>query len=324
MGFAYVLNVCSKIRAFSSRITSRTRPCKSLGESDTSAKKPAPRPHRKPAGRKREPFDIENAKRLRALGWSNRKIARHTNVSEATIRTKFRQCWAPMRDNPGCTVPPEPAQQAVAAPKPPILPDALLRSPVPPASTPARSTPAPPAPYGLDTIPTGTTTFFLCRGESNAAQARSYGLAAIGIEEWHSVYASLPAFQAAERILVVVTRGEDNCRFIMSIAQDVQIREKCVISAGDASGFGEYKTTWVHAVCKRRHREPPWSTDPAFRRAAMERFEAANGFQPMPLPGSIDKIAELAAPSKTETSQGHDWFAPHRDEWMWRNGTGVR
>ena len=164
----------------------------------------------------------------------------------------------------------------------------------------------PPEPHGLDSIPAGCKAFFLVRGEQNAIYARGYDQPAIGIEVWHHEYASLPAFQAAERIWVVVTANEENRAFVLSLASDITIRERCMVSVGKLHGDMNH----VQCVCKsRRQMERPhdgsWPDTSG--------FEAIFHFQPVPLPSHKDKLAALLAkppepdrPSPFGGSSGRD------------------
>lgn len=104
--------------------------------------------------------------------------------------------------------------------------------------------------------------------------AKGYAQPAVGIEEWHSEYMELPAFQNVERVWVVITETEDNVRFVMSLAKAIEIREKCLIS-----------TEGVQWVCKLRLQMD--------RAHDVWNFESLFHFQPIPLPSHVNKLAEL-------------------------------
>jgi hypothetical protein len=123
-------------------------------------------------------------------------------------------------------------------------------------------------------ITDGTKEFFLVRGELNVTYAKGYAQPAVGIEEWHAEYMELPAFQKVERVWVVITNTEDNARFVLSLARDIAIREKCLIS-----------TEGVQSVCKLR-----LQLDRAHN---VSYFESLFHFQPIPLPSHADKLTAL-------------------------------
>src|SRR2546427_2028673 len=122
----------------------------------------------------RPPVDLVEALRLRALGWSYRRIARRMdNASRETVRTRILDYEAqfgvatpePVQQSPIVAV-----QQSAPACKAPVaLPAAPKPAPVPvvPVVTP------PPEPYGLASIPPGCKAFFLVNGEHNAILARN-------------------------------------------------------------------------------------------------------------------------------------------------------
>ena len=247
-------------------------------------------------GRSPVDFDLVEAMRLRAIGWSYRRIARQmNNVSRETIRARILDYEAQSR-----VLTPEPLQQA------PIVP-VQQSAPVykPPVTLPAAPKPAPvpvvplvalPTPFGLDSIPAGCKAFFLVCGEQNAIYARGYAQPAIGIETWHPSYASLPAFPAAERIWVVVTANEENRAFVLSLAADITIRERCVVSVGEVHGDMNH----VQMVCKRRllwerKNHSASIVDPAFLLADRSDFEEAQGFQPIPQPNHTRELEALLA-----------------------------
>jgi hypothetical protein len=170
------------------------------------------------------------------------------------------------------------------APKPAITVAPVQQAPVYIQQVPA----LPPVPYGIDAIPAGTKVFFLVNGKLNQEIACNCAQPAVGIESWHHEYASLPAFRDAERIWVVVTPGEDNREFILSLADDIWIRERCLISTGR-----------VQFVCKHHlamEREKKYEYE-VFDK---QQFEAVHKFQPIPLASHTDKIDLLLKSPKTE------------------------
>jgi hypothetical protein len=241
---------------------------------------------------------------MRAMGWSYRRIAWNMHVAKETVRTRLLEDAAvPMRE----PIPP------IEPPRPVPQPSPLPVAPEP--ATPVAVAPvvSPPEPFGLESVPAGCKRFFLVNGKLNAEYAHHLEQHAVGINAWHKEYVQLAAFQNAEKIWVVLNRGEDNRAFILSIANDIWIRERCAISVGTWPG-----STWVQAICKSRMLKvwslkgrEWWSSD-------TEQFEAVHGFQAYPLASHTDKLAALiaAAPEPEKTSAFGGPFGV--DEWRWR------
>jgi hypothetical protein len=266
-------------------------------------------------GRSPLDFDLAEALRLRALGWSYRRIARRmNNVSRETVRARILDYEAQFR-----VATPEPVQQ------PPIVPEQrsgpvhepFVALPVIPKAAPVPVVPvvAPPKPFGLESVPAGTKAFFLVNGEHNAILARNCAQIAVGIERWDPSYASLPAFRDADRFWVVINSDDDNQAFFMSIVGDIGIRERCAISRGD-SRITEVRWTWVQQVCKDRlmmQRANPGLREQWWR----QQFEAPY-FAPMPQPNHTDRIEAFLAPPKREEPERPFSFGDSIE--AWRNG----
>lgn len=248
-------------------------------------------------GRSPVDFDLVEAMCLRALGWSYRRIARKmNNVSRETVRTRILDYEAQFRvatADPVQQSPIVPVQQSAPVCKAPV---ALPAAPKP-APVPVVQVVAPPTPFELESVPAGTKAFFLLNGEHNAILARNCAQIAVGVERWDPSYASLPAFRDADRFWVVLNSSEDNRAFLLSIVDDIQIRERCAVSVDATHG----DLNQVQVICKRRllwerarHSAP--IVDPAFRLADWSDFEKAYGFQPMPQPNHVRELEALLAP----------------------------
>jgi len=257
---------------------------------------------RNKGGRPPVPIDMNEVLRLRHMDWSFSRIARHLRPRPAvsTLISRFKK-WDRTHPAPLPTPTPVP-------PVPVVISKPVIAQPAP-SPAPAPVLP-PPEPYGLDSIPAGCKAFFLVCGELNAIYAHGYAQPAVGIETWHHAYASLPAFQAAERIWVVVTANDEHRAFVLSLAADTTIRERFVISVGEVHGNMNH----VQSICKRRFlweraKHSASIMDPAFRLADRSDFEKVHGFQPIPQPNQTDKLAALvASPSEPDRSHsfGHD------------------
>jgi hypothetical protein len=264
---------------------------------------PAITRNRYAGGRSAVDFDLVEAVRLHDLGWSYRKIARQmNNVSRETVRTRILDYEAQFRVATSEPVqqPAPPAQQTpTASCKPsvamPVAPKPAL-VPVVPAVV-----PRPTAPYGLDTVSPGTKQFFLVRGSLNQQYAHGYAQPAIGIETWRPEYATLPAFQAAEKIWVILNSSEDNRAFLLSLVADIRIRERCVLSVDNGSTIINQPIrlpdVWVQRVCKYHlieKRTSPWSQ-------IWSTFEMIYKFVPLPAPNCTEQLnALLAKPPEPE------------------------
>lgn len=258
-------------------------------------------------GRPPVSFDLAEAVRLRSEGWSYRRLAGKYHTSKDTVARRIHN-WKPAPVQPPAAPVPDPVE--------PVLPVVEVSMPVeiPPKPAPVPVVP-PPEPHGLDSIPAGCKAFFLVRGEQNAIYARGHDQPAVGIEVWHHEYASLPAFQAAERIWMVMNSSEDNRAFLLSIAGDIWIRERCLVSVDGLTVHNppvRPPDVWVQLVCKfrllmERPRDGSWPDNSG--------FEAIFNFQPVPLPSHTDKLAALVAPaSKPDRPNPFGGV----EEWRWR------
>jgi hypothetical protein len=261
-------------------------------------------------------FDLAEALRLRALGWSYRRIARRmNNVSRETVRARILDCEAQFR-----VAPPEPVRQSPIVPVQQSAP--VCKAPVAlpvapqPAPVPVVQVVAPPTPFGLESVPAGTKALFLVNGEHNAILARNCGQIAVGVERWDPSYASLPAFRDADRFWVVINSDNDNQAFFMSIVGNIGIRERCAISRGD-SRITEVRWTWVQQVCK--HRLMMQRANAGLREEWWRQQFEPLYFAPMPQPNHTARIEELLAPPKKEERERPSGFCGPFQE-PWRNG----
>ena len=267
---------------------------------------PLPTVKRSKGGRRPVAFDEAKAMALRHQGWSDRRIARQMHVAVATVGSRLRN-WKPVPLPP--LSPPAHVQQApVGIQEPPVL-----SATVPPLA-PAFVAPVPP-PKPCGSVPAGTKAFLLVHGQSNQEFTKNCAQHALGIETWHQEYASLPDFQDAVRIWVVITREEDNRQFLLSLASDVAIRERCVISTDGV----QYVVKSKRAIERRRRYE--------HQNFDRQLFETIHKFQPIPPMNHTDKLNALLAPPPTESE---DWTVSLAGSWgndWWRhggNGTGGR
>ncbi len=247
---------------------------------------------RSKGGRPPVPFDEAEAMSLRRQGWSDHRIARRMHVAASTVGSRLRNYTPPIPLTP----PPQAQRAPVAAYKPPVV------APNPPNPVaPVQPSPVtipqvlPPMPHGLNSVPDGARAFFLVNGKANAELVAHLAQPAIGIERWHTEYASLPAFQAAERIWLVMNSNEDNRIFFQSIVGDIWIRERCVVSIDDGDSLNTQPRqvgNWVQTVAKykllmdRPHNGSRPITD-------VSGFERIHNFRTLPLPSHTDKIAAL-------------------------------
>jgi hypothetical protein len=233
------------------------------------------------------------------------------NVSRETVRTRIIDYEAQFR-----VATPEPVQQSAApvhqaptaAYKPPVAMPVAPKPALVPVVPVVASPPAPhwfdampAAPYGLDTVSPGTKQFFLVRGSLNQQYAHGYAQPAIGIETWRPDYEALPAFQAAEKIWVILNSSEDNRAFLLSIVGDIWIRERCLLSVDNGSTINNQPVwlpdVWVQRVCKYHlieTRVSPWSQ-------RWSTFEMIHNFVPLPTPNCTEQLnALLAKPPEPE------------------------
>jgi hypothetical protein len=144
-------------------------------------------------------------------------------------------------------------------------------------------------PFGLDAISRGTKEFFLVCGGLNQQLVANCAQPCIGIEQWHSAYAALPAFQAVEKIWVLLNLAEPieaNREFVWSIAQNIWVRERCVITRETISTVCGGR---LRMLRKKRYQ---YESDEMLTRG----FDEIYKFQSVPLPTHADKLAELLAP----------------------------
>jgi hypothetical protein len=267
---------------------------------------PLPTVKRSKGGRRPVAFDEAKAMALRHQGWSDRRIARQMHVAVATVGARLRN-WKPVPLPP--LPPPAPVQQApLGIQEPPVM-----SATVPPPA-PAFVAPVPP-PEPCGSVPEGTKAFLLVHGQLNQEFAKNCGQHALGIESWHYEYAFLPAFQDAERIRVVITREEDNRRFLLSLAGDIAIRERCVISTDGVQDVVKSKRA-LELTRRYEHQ--------TFNR---QLFETLHKFQAIPPMNHGAKLNALLAPPPTESEDKIVSFAGSWGNDWWRhggNGTGAR
>jgi hypothetical protein len=145
-----------------------------------------------------------------------------------------------------------------------------------------------------DSVPDGTKAFFLVNGKVNAELVMHLGQLA-SLERWHPEYATLPAFQVAERIWLRMNSSENNPRFFQSIVANIWIREKCSVSVDNGATPNTRPVqvvNWVQNVAKFKLLvDRP--LDGSRPNADLASFELIHNFQPLPLPSHPDKIAAL-------------------------------
>jgi hypothetical protein len=263
--------------------------------------------------------------RLHRLGWSDNRIARHLGISPHTVADRIAE-WkpsvAPMREPAGVTIPPAappiaPDQRPVTAYKP--VASSVTTKPA--APVPALPVVPPPEPFGLATIPAGCKAFFLVHGSLNQQYVANCAQPCIGIERWHNEYMDLPAFQAVEKVWVLMNSSEDNRVFLESLVGDITIRERCRISVDNGATLNNQPVrfgTWVQNVAKAKLRmERPHDGS----RPDTSGFETIYNFQPIPLASHKDKLNALVArtgepepdrPSSPGGSLGGE------EEWRWK------
>ncbi len=156
--------------------------------------------------------------------------------SRETVRLRFREWDKAAAVVAPPTAPTAPTVQAVAPVPEPAAPPIIEQAP---AASPVLVAPPVQSLWGLESMPQGLLHLVLVNSQANQQIARSYDQHAVGITAWHAEYRELDVFKNAEFVWVIVNRDEDNKTFLLSIAADVWIRERCLIS-----GEG------VHAVCK--------------------------------------------------------------------------
>jgi len=268
-------------------------------------------------GRSPVDFDLAEALRLRALGWSYRRIARQmNNVSRETVRTRILHYEAQFRvatpepipaPGPSTEPPivpvqePKPAPMSVPVVAPPPEPKAAPVSKIEPVSVAPVAPPEPDSNYdalveywamrGLKNYKPDTRWFFLVHGQQNLQYATGLEQLAVSIDRWYEAYHDLEVFRDAERIWVVIDRRDDNREFVRSLVNDIWIRERCVISVGYVSF-----ERWIQTVMRdRMHRM--WDVSPRkWESYDSSQFEAAQHFVSLPQPNHVQRIEELLVP----------------------------
>jgi hypothetical protein len=100
--------------------------------------------------------------------------------------------------------------------------------------------------------------------------------------------------------------------FLLSIVEDIWIRERCVVSRGDSSVTTDSRWTWGQQVCKGRlllQRENPRVVEEWWQ----PQFETGHRFQPMPLPNHTREIETLLEkpPEPEKPGPGGSWGEPY-------------
>jgi hypothetical protein len=243
-------------------------------------------------------FNLTEALRLRAEGWSNRKIARKmNNVSRETVRVRLREYDAAQVK--AVTTKPIPA---APKPAPPAVTQSVpAPSPVTPVATRAIVTPSAPSPitnfdelaarwkarYG-GKFPLDLTHFFIVRSPHV-----QFGLGSeqpvIGIDRWHSEYRTLGMFQPPTKFWVLVNAEDGsqiNRAWLSSIAADVWLRERCMVARITHGLLSVFQSRYS------AHRQYP---PQAFGKAlADDTFERQFKFEPMPLHSHHELLVALA------------------------------
>jgi hypothetical protein len=287
-----------------------------------------PSRRRHAGGKPRVNFNLAEALRLRSLAYGYRKIARRmNNVSRATVRRRLMEHDARQQAQSPKPVPASaPAQRLPVVPVAPPAPSSTqdsLRSdyrpdwafvppsqgvpePEPKATPVPKVDPVPPPPEpvwnydqlvdywairGVKNYKPDTKWVFLVNGRKNLEYATGYEQLAVTIDRWCEAYRAMPEFQDAKRIWVVIDRRDDNRAFLMSILNDIWIREKCVISTEGVQTICKHRLLWERA------NHSAAIVDPAFRLADRLDFETVHHFQAIPQPNWVRAIEKLLEPS---------------------------
>src|SRR5712692_6657036 len=263
-------------------------------------------------------FELPEALRMLADGWSYRKIARKMGISRETVRTRILGYEARLREGkPEPVQPPVvPVQRPAPAQQPPV---ATVQAEVPKAAVPVPVAPPEPvnnydalvaywAVRGVPNFKPDTRRFFLVNsrhGQQNLGIAANCEQLAVGITEWHKEYRE--DFKTADRIWVILDRREDNRAFLQSLSADIWVRERCMLVRSRVLDVCKYRLLW-----ERDHRL--FTKDPAFLLADWSDFEKAHGFQPIPPPNAVrEHEAWLAPPPEPErvSPVGGGYGAPY-------------
>ena len=199
---------------------------------------------------------------------------------------------------------PEPSPAAPAAP---VTSKPVEQPPKPaamPVAEPVRPPEPPPQPItnydalveywrfrGRNDFKPDVSRFFLVNGAANVAFATGSEQLAYGIDSWHRDYRKLEVFQKAERIWVLLDAAEDNRAFLLSIAGDIWIYERCMvvrIERGSLLHVFQSRIGWHRTY-------PPQAYGVA---VADKAFEESNRFIPVPQPNHVRELDALLEPPK--------------------------
>ena len=257
-------------------------------------------------GRKAVEFNIAEAIRLRAQGWTNRRIAWELKCgSEETVRlrlAKFQQASvAAIAAAQPDAVQVRPETPAVATPPP--LANAAIQMPVQtPELTqqaPVHSQPHPAEPYlelldndaelchrseWFATMSGWRQDFFLVNSGNplNLEFCTNNQQHAVSLARWDESYRGLEVFKNAAKIWIVLNPNDSNDVFLGSIVNDIWVREKSLVAVGS-----------LLDICK-------WKVDARVGRIGFNgiktdfsTFESVWKFQPCPQPNHTAVIAKL-------------------------------
>jgi hypothetical protein len=279
-------------------------------------------------------IDCAAVQRMRKDGMPWRELAKRLPGSppESTVRYRYER-WLSEHPAPlPVATTPDPAQTAASAPerKPVVtlpakssepikrlaMPDGLedalsdLRSPgAAKTSRPSDPLPGPESEvdvseiWGLDLVPEGCREFFLVMGRQNQECAQHMAQNAIGLNRWDAAYWRLPLFRTAQKVWIVLNDGDDNRRFLMSVAADTRLRAMVLIAP--------VRRNSVRFVCQERllaQREEGRGYKDGFH------FENVQGFKP--LPTDARELAKLL-PRPEKPKPEEPWSSPleHREPW---------
>jgi hypothetical protein len=309
---AFIYNIYNRIRVETFvQNTSQHRTEHPLTPNEAPISPPVATPKRNVGGRPSVDFNLVEALRLRDMGWSNRKIARKmNNVSKDTVRNRLMEYDAPHKSKPA-RAPSMPAspkpEPSPAAPAAPVTSKTVEQPPKPaamPVAEPVRPSEPPPQPItnydalveywrvrGQNDFRPDVSRFFLVNGAANVAFATGSEQFAYGIDSWHRDYRKLEVFQKAERIWVLLDAAEDNRAFLVSVAGDIWIHERCMvvrIERGSLLHVFQSRFGWHRTY-------PPQTYGVA---VADKAFEESNRFIPMPQPNHVRELDALLEPPK--------------------------
>jgi hypothetical protein len=239
-------------------------------------------------------FNLTEALKLRAEGWSNGRIARKmNNVSVWTVRRRLMAYDAAQMPKPAPAA--EAPQQAednkkVAETKPIHNQNTIETKPVP------VTVPLPVTNLAELRNQPDTTNVFIVRPESV-----KYGLGSeqpcIGFDIWHDEYRLLDMFQKPSKFWILVNAEDGsavNRRWLESIAADIWLYERCSVLRIEHGGV----LSVLQARYDTQHRYP-WQS--CGSKLADEIFETVFNFVQCPQPNHHELLAALTKDATNTT-----------------------